>query len=132
MTVRVIRLDLRIATDGDADDEDLLALAGQLRGHLLRELNIESAEPMTAGLAPPRTRGGELFLAGALTVVLARSPELFTALIKRVEDWISPHGGRRVKIKIDDMELDVEGIPRKEQRELIQFFQAAVNHHPDR
>jgi hypothetical protein len=131
MTERVIRLDLRIETDREADDADLLTLARQLRGHLL-ELDIESAEPTSAGLAPPGTRGGELFVAGALTVMLAQSPELFTALIKRVEDWITPHGGRRVEIEINDMKLKVEGLPRKEQRELIQFFQAAVNHHPDR
>lgn len=131
MTERVIQLDLRIETDGEADDENLLMLARQLRGHI-RELDIESAKPTSAGLAPPGTRGDELFVAGALTVMLAQSPELFTALIKRVEDWIIPHGGRRVEIEINDMKLTVEGLPRKEQRELIQFFQAAVNHQLDR
>ncbi|MGH3996094.1 MAG: hypothetical protein ACRDTJ_01360, partial [Pseudonocardiaceae bacterium] len=78
MTERVGRLDLCIETGPQADAEELAALAVQLREQLL-ELDIESAEPATVGPAPPRTRAGEILIAGALTVMLAQSSGLLTA-----------------------------------------------------
>ncbi|MGH3922361.1 MAG: hypothetical protein ACRDTT_05745, partial [Pseudonocardiaceae bacterium] len=77
MTERVARLGLCIETDSEAEAEELARLAVQLRRELrkLREPGIESAEPATAGPAPPGTRAGELLTAGALIVMLVRSPE---------------------------------------------------------
>ncbi len=63
--------------------------------------------------------------------MLAQSSELFTALVRRVESWISPHSGRSVKIKINNYELELNGVSRKEQRELIQFWQAHIDYHTD-
>jgi hypothetical protein len=65
MAERVARLGLRIETDAEAEAEELATLAVQLRQELL-ELDIESAEPATAGPAPPGTRAGELLTAGTL------------------------------------------------------------------
>jgi hypothetical protein len=72
MTERVARLDLRIDAGPEANAEELAELAVQLRGRLL-ELDIEHADPATAGSAPPGTRAGEIFVAGAMTVMLALS-----------------------------------------------------------
>jgi hypothetical protein len=128
MTERVARLGLSIETDWEADAEELAELALHLREQLL-ELDIERADPMTAGQAPPGTRAGEMFVAGALTVILARVPELFTKLIETVQSWTSLIGGRRVRLEIDGDVLEVTGITRKDQHELIQAW---IDRHTDR
>ncbi len=121
MTERAIRLTLRIATDSDADVEELAVLAVDLRG-LLLELDIESAERLTRGQAPPGTRSGEMFVAGALTVMLARSKELVTTFFESVQWWVSLGAGRRVKIEIDGDSLEVNGLTKDDQHKLIQLF----------
>ncbi|MGH3798683.1 MAG: effector-associated constant component EACC1 [Pseudonocardiaceae bacterium] len=127
MTEWLARLGLRIETDPEADAEELAKLAVDLREQLL-ELDIERADPAIAGQAPPGTRAGEIFVAGALTVMLAHSSGLLTALVETVQSWISLSGGRSVKLQIDGDELEVTGITRADQRELIQAW---VDRHSD-
>ena len=128
MTERIARLGLCIETDSEADAEELAELAVDLREQLL-ELDIERADPATAGQAPPGTRAGEIFVAGALTVMLAQSSGLFTALIDRVQSWVSLSGGRSVKLELDGDVLEVTGITRRDQRVLIQAW---IDRHTDR
>ena len=128
MTERVARLGLRIETDPEADADELAKLAVDLREQLL-ELDIERADPATAGPAPPGTRAGEIFVAGALTVMLTLSSGLLTGLIEAVKSWVSLSGGRSVKLEIDGDVLEVNGITRRDQRELIQAW---IDRHTDR
>ncbi|MGB8202813.1 MAG: hypothetical protein WCF33_24535, partial [Pseudonocardiaceae bacterium] len=85
--------------------------------------------PATVGQPPPGARAGEMLLAGALTVILAQSSKLLTALIETVQSWVSQGGGRSVKLDIDGDVLEVTGITRKDQRELIQIW---IDRHTDR
>lgn len=128
MTERVARLGLYIEADPEADAEELAELAVRLREQLL-ELDVESADPATAGQAPPGTRAGEIFVAGALTVMLALSKKLLTALTETVQSWVSLGGARSVKLELDGDVLEVTGITRRDQRELIQTW---IDRHADR
>jgi hypothetical protein len=128
VTERVARLALRIDADPEADAAELAELAVDLREQLL-ELDIESADHVTVGQAPPGTRAGEILVAGALTVMLAQSCGLLTALIETVQSWVSRSGERSVKLEIDGDVLEVTGITRKDQRELIQIW---IDRHTDR
>ena len=128
MTERVARLALRIDAGLEADAAELAELAVDLRDQLL-ELDIESADHVTVGQAPPGTRAGEILVAGALTVMLAQSCGLLTALIETVQSWVSRIGERSVKLEIDGDVLEVTGITRKDQRELIQIW---IDRHTDR
>lgn len=128
MTERVTRLDLHIAAGLEADAAELAELAMDLREQLL-ELDIERVDQVTVGPVPPGARTGEIFLAGALTVLLAQSSKLLTALIETVQSWVSRDGGRSVKLDIDGDVLEVTGITRKDQRELIQIW---IDRHTDR
>lgn len=121
MTERIARLDMYIETDSEAEGEELARLAVQLRQQLL-ELDIESARAATAGPAPPDTRAGELLTAGALIVMLIRSPELFKVLIETVQSWISHSRARSVTLEHNRDKLEVNGITRKDQRALIQAW----------
>ena len=127
MTERIVGLGLCIETDSEADAEELSKLAVDLREQLL-ELDIERADPASAGQAPPGTRAGEVFVAGALTVMLAQSSGLLTALVETVQSWVSLSGERSVKLEIDGDELEVTGITRADQRELIQSW---IDRHSD-
>lgn len=127
MTGRFARLDLCIESDSEADAEELTKLAVDLREQLL-ELDIERADPAISGQAPPGTRAGEIFVAGALTVMLAQSSGLLTALVETVQSWVSLGGRRSVKLEIDGDELEVTGITRADQRELIQAW---IDRHSD-
>lgn len=122
------RMGLCIETDLDAGPEELAELAVQLREQVL-ELDIESAEPTTAGRAPQGTRTGEILVAGALTVMLAQSSGLLTALIETVRSWVSLSGARSVRLEIDGDELEVTGVSRSDQRELTQAW---IDRHSDR
>jgi hypothetical protein len=128
MAERVARLELGIEAGPEADAEELAALAVQLREQLL-ELDIESAEPATLGQAPPGTRAGEVLLAGALTVMLAQSSGLLTAIVETVKAWASLGRERSVKLELDGDVLEVTGITRTDQRELIQTW---IDRHADR
>jgi hypothetical protein len=128
MTERVARLGLCIEAGPEADAEELAALAVQLRGQLL-ELDIESAEPATVGQAPPGTRAGEILIAGALTVMLAQSSGLLTAIVETVKSWASLSRERSVKLEVDGDVLEVNGITRSDQRDLIQAW---IDRHTDR
>ncbi len=128
MTERVARLGLRIDAGPDADAAELAELAVRLREQLL-ELDIERTDPVTAGQAPPGTRAGEIFVAGAMTVMLALSQKLLTALTEAVQSWVSRGGGRSVRLELDGDVLEVTEITRRDQRELIQAW---IDRHTDR
>jgi hypothetical protein len=128
MTERIGRLDLCIAAGPEAGAAELDELAGQLREQLL-ELDIERADRATGGQVPPGARASEILLAGALTVMLVQSSGLLTALVETVRSWISRGGGRSVKLEIEGDVLEVTGITRKDQRELIETW---IDRHTDR
>jgi hypothetical protein len=128
VTERVTRLALRIAAAPEAKAAELAELAVDLRDQLL-ELDIERADQVTVGQMPPGARAGEILLAGALSVMLVQSSKLLTALIETVQSWVSRSGGRSVKLDIDGDVLEVTGITRGDQRELIQIW---IDRHTDR
>lgn len=128
MTERVARLGLCIEAGKEVDAEELAELAVSLR-ELLLELDIESADPVTAGQAPPGTRSGEIFVAGAMTVMLALAKKLLTALTETVQSWVALGGRRSVKLEIDGDVLEVNGITRADQHALIQAW---IDRHTDR
>jgi hypothetical protein len=128
MAERLVRLGVSIEAEPDADPEELVALGMRLRGWLL-PLGIESAGFGLAGQAPSGTRSGGMFVAGVLTVVLARSSELFVKLIDVVQSWLSSGGARSVRLELDGDVLEVTGITREDQRELIRTW---IDRHTDR
>ncbi|HKR51935.1 MAG TPA: hypothetical protein VJT72_20615 [Pseudonocardiaceae bacterium] len=95
----------------------------------LLELDIESVDLVTAGRAPSGTRSGEIFVAGAMTVMLALSSGLLAALTETVKSWVSLGGGRSVKLEIDGDVLEVNGITRADRHALIRLW---IDRHTDR
>jgi hypothetical protein len=127
MVERLAQVGVRIEAESDADREELVALAVRLREWLL-PLGVESVEFVAAGPAPLGARSTGMFVAGVLTVLLARSSELLVKLIDVVQSWLSSGGARSVRLELDGDVLEVTGISRGDQRELIRIW---VDRHTD-
>jgi hypothetical protein len=121
MTERLAQLEVRIEAEPDADRDELVALAVRLREWLL-PVGVESVGFVAAGLAPSGTRSAGMFVAGVLTVVFARSSDLLAKLIDVVQSWLSSSGARSVRLELDGDVLEVTGITRGDQRELIRTW----------
>jgi hypothetical protein len=121
MMERLAQLDVRIEVEPDADREELVALAVRLREWLL-PVGVESVGFVAAGPAPSGTRSAGMFVAGVLTVLVGRSSELLAKLIGVVQSWLSSSGTRSVRLELDGDVLEVRGITRGDQRELIQAW----------
>jgi hypothetical protein len=121
MTERLAQLVFRIEAEPDADRDELVALAVRLREWLL-PVGVESVGFVAAGPAPSGTRSVGMFVAGALTVLCARSSELLAKLIGVVQLWLSSSGVRSVRLELDGDVLEVTGITRGDQRELIRTW----------
>jgi hypothetical protein len=121
MTERLAQLDVRIEAEPDADREELVALAVRLREWLL-PVGVESVGLVAAGPAPSGTRSAGMFVAGVLTVLFARSSELLGKLVNVVQSWLSSSGARSVRLELDGDVLEVTGITRGDQRELIRTW----------
>jgi hypothetical protein len=127
MTERLAQLEVRIEVEPDADRDELVALAVRLREWLL-PVGVESVGFVDAGPAPSGTRSAGVFVAGVLTVVFARSSDLLAKLIDVVQSWLSSSGARSVRLELDGNVLEVTGITRDDQRELIRTW---IDRHTD-
>jgi hypothetical protein len=127
MTEGLAQLDVCIEAEANTEREELVALAVRLREWLL-PVGVESVGFVGAGPAPAGTRSAGMFVAGVLTVLFARSSELLGKLIDVVQSWLSSSGARSVRLELDGDVLEVTGITRGDQRELIRAW---IDRHAD-
>ena len=62
-------------------------------------------------------------------MMLAQSSGLLAAIVETVKSWASLSRERSVKLEVDGDVLEVNGITRSDQRELIQAW---IDRHTDR
>lgn len=128
MAERVAELDVRVDAGPDADPEEVAEATAQLR-ELLLELDVEAVDAPPAGEAPPGARSVETMAVGTLIVSLVNSSGLLSSVVASVQSWLSRLGRHSVKLELDGDVLEVTGISRKEQRELITHW---IDRHGDR
>lgn len=75
---------------------------------------------------PPGARAAEGTSLGTLLVTLASTPELFTAIVGTVREWLSRARSRSVKVKLGDSELELTGVSSEQQERLISDW---IAHH---
>ena len=114
----VLHLNLQLDTADDGDSEEI----DRLTYHLLREireLEVESAELVTAGAAPKGTRSAEIVTIGALAVAVL--PTVLPKLIEVLQAWIMRGQGRTVKFKgrLGIGEIEIEGATPAELKALL-------------
>jgi hypothetical protein len=106
----------------DADDAALERLRIQLREELT-DLDVESAEPLREGEAPPGTRALDVLAAGALVVKLA--PTAISAVVRALGAWVDRDRGRTISVRTADGDaITLTGASSAERRELIDAWVA--------
>lgn len=120
--------ELRVFLDEDGADPERLAL---LTGHLRRELgllDVDGVGALTAGQAPPATRGLDVAAIGALVVTLGKSASGLSTVISAIRGWLarSPGPARTVRVELGGDVLELSQASAAEQERLIELF---VNRH---
>lgn len=105
-------------TEDDSDDVHLDQLARQLRSELL-EADVGDVAPLMAGEAPEGTRSVLAETAGALALAVA--PLGLAGVVGVAQEWakaaLPRH--RSVRLEIDGDVLELGGISRDRQEEMI-------------
>jgi hypothetical protein len=115
-------LRLRISEQG-ADAERLAAVAGYLRGELLR-LDVEDVTALPAGEAPPGARGVDAAAIGALLVAVGQSANGLASVVAAIRDWLRRGEGTRrsVRLELDGDALELGQASAADQERLIGLF----------
>lgn len=117
-----IRIDFTTIAD---DDEFLL---GQLTEELADDLrDIGAVDWVEQPVTDPDAKGaGELAL-GVVTVLAGLDSGYVQALVDVVLAFLRRHPGRRVHLRVGDIELTVDRATRSQTDELIRTVQAAID-----
>ena len=121
METDVVRVEIEVGVEPDADADELDEATLQLRGELL-ELDVEGVERPAAAAPPPGARAVEAALVGTLMVTAAK--DLGGAVVGAVADWLSRRRSRSVKLQIDGDCIEVTDPSADDQRQLIEAFLA--------
>ena len=101
-------LTLQIGAGADATQDELDDLTRQLLGEL-REMEVESAEMVSAGAAPAGSKVADPALLGAVAVAVL--PAVLPKLVEFMQAWALRGQGRTVKFKgkVGGQEMEFEG-----------------------
>jgi hypothetical protein len=107
----------------EADPERMDRLTSDLRQELL-ELDVDSVSPVSAGPAPPDSKGLELAAIGTLLVYAKNSLPLVSAVVSAVRAWVQRGvpSGRTLKITVDGNTLELSAATDDQQQQLVDEF----------
>ena len=87
---------IEVSLDGD-DAAELDELTRQLRAEV-RELDVDSVEPVVIGAAPEGTKSAELSALGQMAVTLA--PAIIPPLFDLLKSWVERKPSTPVKVRV--------------------------------
>ena len=111
-----VQLKLHIALQ-DGDAEDLATLTQRLMSEL-KELGVESVEPVRLSESPEGTKGAGIDW-GTVLVTLAASGGVLTTLINLLQARLSRDERRSVTVEIGGDKLMLTGVSSQQQQQLI-------------
>lgn len=114
----------------DADNEDIEKLTRELNEELNELDYIESIEVVQTGTLPKGAKGVSIDV-GTLLIKMAEFGGI-SALITILGTWLGRDKSRVLKLQIGDKSLELTGLSKIEQQELIHWFQAQTNLRLDR
>ena len=123
-----IQLTLEVQAGPDATPEEIDELARQLLADL-RQMDVDSAELLSAGPAPEGAKVVDPVTLGALAVAVL--PTVLPKLVDFVQAWSQRGQSRSVKFKgkIGGQDIEFEG-PADELKALISTLQTHGRHKP--
>jgi hypothetical protein len=120
-----LQLEVELLQAGSADarivEQHTLDLAHELRG--VRGVRIER----TYARAPADAKGLDVAAIGSLLVSLGGAVGAVTALVGVLRGWVTREEGRKIRVRIDDRELELSGASRDEEQQLIDAFVRSVD-----
>ncbi|GGV31096.1 hypothetical protein GCM10010293_32100 [Streptomyces griseoflavus] len=125
---RTERMHLVLAGGRDSDQEELDALALQLRERLL-ELDVDRVELNRSGDIPAGAKPADAIAVGALVVTAA--PFVLRSAVDLVRTWIENRPVRTVSITLGEDSLEMEAVSSADQQRLIEAFLAAHGQEPE-
>ncbi len=125
---RTERMHLVLAGGRDSDQEELDALALQLRERLL-ELDVDRVELNRSGDIPAGAKPADAIAVGALVVTAA--PFVLRSAVDLVRTWIESRPVRTVSITLGEDSLEMEAVSSADQQRLIEAFLAAHGQEPE-
>ncbi len=107
----------------EADSEEIDRLTSDLRQEILA-LDVDAVSPVSAGPAPPDSKGLELAAIGTLLVYAKSSLPLVSAVVSAVRAWVqrgaSP--GRTLKVTVDGKTLELSAATDDQQQQVVDEF----------
>ena len=116
------KTELRVRVDAEGGEvEEVAELTRQLRRTLL-ELDVDAAEPVPEGKAPPDTKAVDALAVGGLLVSLVNASGLLASVVEAIQSWMVGRGPRSVRLELDGDVLEVSGVSSRRQDELIEVW----------
>jgi hypothetical protein len=111
MSENTTELLIELSLEGD-DVAELDELTRQLRSEV-GELNVDSVEQVSAGIAPPGTKAVDLAAIGQMAVTLA--PVVIPPLFDLLKSWVDrkPSTPVKIKVKVGNRTAQIEYDPTK-------------------
>jgi hypothetical protein len=128
MSENSAELIIELSLDGE-DAAELDELTRQLRAEV-RELNVDSVDPVIVGVAPEGTKAAELSALGQMMVTLA--PAIIPPLFDLLKSWVERKSSTPVKVRVRigkrtaQIEYDPTKTSAKDLEELIKTLNNSV------
>jgi hypothetical protein len=114
--------ELRVQVDAEgAEAEEVVELTRQIRRALL-ELDVDAAEPVPEGKAPPDSKAVDALALGGLLVSLVNASGVLASVVEAIQSWVVGRGPRSVRLELDGDVLEVSGVSSRRQDELIKVW----------
>lgn len=122
MNQKIAELYIFVGFNGDTDKEEIDSLTRQLSYELRQVDYIQSVKSVMKEDLPVGAKGTPIDF-GALLLKIAEVEGL-SSVAGVVTSWLSRDKSRTLKLQIGDKSLEVTGLSKVEQQDLIQWFKS--------
>jgi len=121
---------ISIGSSSHIDKEDIERLTRELIGELSDLDGVVSIQPMQSEELPEGAKGFPIDF-GTILVKLAELGGI-TGVVTILSSWLSRDKSRTLKLQIGEKSLELTGLSKAEQQDLVRWFQTQSALHLDR
>ncbi len=126
MSQKTTKFSITVGAGINTDNEELDELARQLVAEL-SELDEVSVKLARSGKLPKGAKGEPITI-GTILIVLAQAG-VITGLVTILNSWLSRDERRSAMIQVGENKVEVSGISKEEQANLVEWFQTQTGFH---
>jgi len=120
MPVEPIDLYISVNTTSNIDKEGLDELAQELSRDLRELDSVQSVEPVRVSKTPERAKGPSIDI-GTILIKIAEFGGL-SAFVTVLATWLTRDKSRTLKLQLGENVIELTGLSKSEQAELVQWF----------